>query len=150
MSAQNDTGPGPGLIATLTAVPEVECWQLLASRELGRVGVLVDDRPEVLPVNYILDGETVLFRTAEGTVLNEAASRVVAFEVDHVDEATHEGWSVLMQGQAQDIGSAIDANSERMRRLSLVTWAPGARHRWFRIKPDKLTGRRLRVMPDAL
>ena len=150
MTADNDIGPGPGLIATLTAVPEVECWQLLSTAEFGRLGLLVEDRPEVLPVNYILDGETVLFRTAEGTVLTKAAFKVVALEADRVDVATHEGWSVLVQGVAEDISNAIDANSERMRRLSLVAWAPAARHRWFRIKPDKVTGRRLRVMADSL
>ena len=110
----------------------------------------MEDRPEVLPVNYLLDGETVLFRTTEGTVLTQAAFKVVALKVDDVEEATHEGWSVLVQGVAQDVGNAIDANSERMRRLSLVTWAPGVRHRWLRIKPDKVTGRRLRVTPDSL
>lgn len=45
---------------------------------------------------------------------------------------------------------ALDANSARIRRLTLVTWAPGVRHSWFRIKPDKVTGRRLRMVPDAL
>ena len=85
MTADNDMGPGPGLTATLTAVPEVECWQLLATAEFGRLGLLVADRPEVLPINYILDGETVLFRTTEGTVLAQAAFKVVALEVDRVD-----------------------------------------------------------------
>ncbi len=150
MRREHDDGPGVGLIATLTPVPEGECWQLLASAQVGRVGLLVQDRPEVLPVNCILDGEHVLFRAADGSVLTQAASRVVAFEVDRVDEATHEGWSVLVQGLAQDISHGIDANTERMRHLSLITWAPDGRHRWLRINPDKVTGRRLRVMPDAL
>jgi nitroimidazol reductase NimA-like FMN-containing flavoprotein (pyridoxamine 5'-phosphate oxidase superfamily) len=150
VTPQNDDGPGPGVVATLTPVPEAQCWQLLAGAQVGRLGLLVDGRPEVLPVNYILDGESVLFRTAEGTVLTHAARKVVAFQVDRVDDATHQGWSVLVQGRADDISDAIDANSERMRRLALVTWAPGARHRWFRIKPDRVTGRRLRVTPDAL
>ena len=148
MGAESD--PGSDLVATLSPVPEVECWQLLASSEVGRVGLLVRGRPEVLPVNYILDGENVVFRSAEGTVLDQAASTVVAFEVDRVDEATHASWSVLVQGVAEDISDAIDANSERIRRLSLVTWAPGTRHRWLRIQPDKVTGRRLRLIPTAL
>ena len=147
MSQEDDLGPA--LIATMGAVGEVECWQLLASAELGRVGLVVGNRPEVLPVNFTLDGESVLFRTAEGTVLNEASSRVVAFEVDRVDESTHEGWSVLVQGVAEAI-NAMDANSARIRRLALVIWAPGVRHRWFRITPDKVTGRRLRMVPEAL
>ena len=54
---------------------------------------------------------------------------------------------MLVKGQADDIGDAIDATSERMRRLSLVTWAPGRRDRWFAIRPRQITGRRLRVVP---
>jgi nitroimidazol reductase NimA-like FMN-containing flavoprotein (pyridoxamine 5'-phosphate oxidase superfamily) len=150
MNAPEDPYVAPGLIATLTPLPEAECWDLLASARLGRVGVVVDGRPEVLPANYVLDGETVLFRTAEGTMLDEAASNFVAFEVDRIDEETHEGWSILVHGRAEDISHALGANSERMRALPLITWAPGARHRWIHIRPDRITGRRLRVMPDSL
>jgi uncharacterized protein len=140
----------PGLIASLEELGRGECLDLLATATVGRVGLLVDARPEVLPVNYALDGDTVLFRTAEGTVLNQASLAVVAFEVDHLDEAAHSGWSVLAQGVARDIGEAIDATSDRLRRLSLITWAPGRRQRWFHIRPDKITGRRIRLTPDAL
>jgi nitroimidazol reductase NimA-like FMN-containing flavoprotein (pyridoxamine 5'-phosphate oxidase superfamily) len=139
-----------GRVAVMDTLPAAECWNLLSTAPLGRLGLLVGGRPQVLPVNYALDGRAVLFRTAEGTVLNEAGLRVVAFEVDHVDAATHEGWSVLVQGLARDITDAVDANSARMRRLSLITWAPGARHRWYRIEPEHVSGRRLRVVPDAL
>jgi uncharacterized protein len=142
--------PGSGLIATLEPIAKSDCWGLLATAQVGRVGLLVDGRPEVLPVNYALDGQTVLYRTGENTVLTKASLAVVAFEVDHVDEAAHTGWSVLVQGVAHDIGDAIDPTSERLRRLSLITWAPGTRQRWFRIDPDKVTGRRIWVTPDAL
>jgi nitroimidazol reductase NimA-like FMN-containing flavoprotein (pyridoxamine 5'-phosphate oxidase superfamily) len=141
---------GPDLVATLEELAEPSCWNLLASGRIGRVGLLVDGRPVVLPVNYALDGETVLFRTGDGTVLNEASMRTVAFEVDEVDESTHEGWSVLVQGFARDLGDAVDATAERIHRLSLVTWAPGRRPRWFRIEPDRVTGRRLRLVPASL
>jgi uncharacterized protein len=140
----------PNLIASLEDLGRGECLDLLATAAVGRVGLLVDGRPEVLPVNYALDGDTVLFRTSEGTVLNQASLAVVAFEVDHLDTATHSGWSVLVQGTARDIGAAIDPTSERLLRLSLITWAPGRRQHWFQVRPDKITGRRLRVVPDAL
>lgn len=141
---------GSGLIATLDPLTRNDCWGLLATATFGRVGLLVDGRPEVLPVNYALDGETVLFRTGEGSALNQASLCVVAFQVDRIDESSHAGWSVMVQGVARDIGDAIDPTSERLRRLSLITWAPGTRPRWFRIDPTKVTGRRLRVTPDAL
>jgi nitroimidazol reductase NimA-like FMN-containing flavoprotein (pyridoxamine 5'-phosphate oxidase superfamily) len=142
--------PGADVVATVEQLPEPECWNLLASAQVGRVGLLVDGHVEVLPVNYALDGKTVLFRTAEGTVLNEASMSVVAFEVDRIDEITHEGWSVLVQGLARDIGDAVGADAERIRRLSLVTWAPGARPRWMHIEPSRVTGRRIRVLPASL
>lgn len=129
--------------ARLEELDRDECLRLLGTVSVGRVGLLVDGRPEILPVNYAVDDETVVFRTAEGTVLNQAAMQIVAFEADQIDEATQTGWSVLAQGVALDIGDAIDTRSERLRALSLVSWAPGRRHRWFRLNADRLSGRRL-------
>ena len=141
------SGDDAGGVASFEPLGRSECLDLLATAAVGRVAFVVEGHPELLPVNYALDGDTVLFRTAVGTVLNRAAMTPVAFEVDHVDESTRTGWSVLVKGQADDIGDAIDATSERMRRLSLVTWAPGRRDRWFAIRPRQITGRRLRVVP---
>lgn len=145
MSAPEDQGAS--LIGSMDELEEAECLQLLAGRSVGRLGFVVQQRPIVLPVNYALDGRTVVFRTGEGTVLNKAALQMVAFEVDDIDDATHTGWSVLAQGVAQDVGTAIDARSDELRRLALVTWAPGRRDRWFRLDADTLTGRRLSVRP---
>ena len=127
----------------LEHLDRAECLRLLSTVSVGRLGLLVDGRPEVLPVNYAVDDETVVFQTAEGTVLNQAALQVVAFEADQIDEATHTGWSVLVQGVAQDVSEALDTRSERLRALAQVTWAPGQRHRWFRLDAHRLTGRRL-------
>jgi nitroimidazol reductase NimA-like FMN-containing flavoprotein (pyridoxamine 5'-phosphate oxidase superfamily) len=151
MPEVSGTDPGASdLIATSTTLTGTDCWELLATEQFGRVGLLVKGRPEILPVNYAIDGKTILFRTSEGSVLNEASMRVVAFEADRINVATHEGWSVMVQGVAQDIGNAIDPTSERLKRLALITWAPGTRQSWFRIDPDKVTGRRLHLSPDAL
>ena len=137
-------------VASLERVGRTECLNLLALGRIGRVGFVVDGHIEILPVNYALDGEAILFRTTEGSVLNQASMSNVAFEVDHIDESTHAGWSVLVRGHADDIGDAIDATSERLRRLALVTWAPGTRQRWFVIRPTSIAGRRLRVLPSEL
>ena len=121
-----------------------ECEQLLASHRVGRLGVVVDDQPHILPVNYATPGgAVVVFRTAAGTVLNEASLRRVAFEVDEIDAEAHEGWSVLVLGYGRDIGDAIDADSVALRQLPLVTWLPGERHQWFKIVPAAVTGRRI-------
>jgi nitroimidazol reductase NimA-like FMN-containing flavoprotein (pyridoxamine 5'-phosphate oxidase superfamily) len=135
------------LAVELESLGREECIALLAGSVVGRLGLLVDGRPEILPVNYALDGEVVVFRTGTGTVLNQAALAVVAFEADRFDDAGQTGWSVLVQGVAQDVGSAIDRNSERFRSLTLVSWAPGSKERWFSIRPDRITGRRISVVP---
>lgn len=140
----------PSLVASMENLEREECLGLLATVAVGRVGFVVNGRPEVLPVNYALDGDTILFRTGDGTVLTQASLTVVAFEVDSLDPTDHSGWSVMVQGMARDIGDAIDPTSERLRRLTLITWAPGTRQHWFQIRPDKITGRRVRVVPDAL
>ena len=142
--------PGPeeqeaDVAVSLEVLTREECFELLGTTAVGRLGLLVGGKPEILPVNYIVEGPAVVFRTSADSVLNQAALQVVAFEVDRIDEAAHTGWSVLVQGVAQDVSSAVDVTSERMRRLALITWAPGARHRWFRIRVDTVTGRRLTV-----
>ena len=114
------------------------------------MALVVDGDPVIFPVNYILDGEQILYRTDDDTDLSKAGLTHVAFEVDHIDETSRQGWSVLVQGRADDIGDAIDGTSQRLRRRTLDTWAPGIRDRWFVVRPSKITGRRIRVQPLEL
>jgi nitroimidazol reductase NimA-like FMN-containing flavoprotein (pyridoxamine 5'-phosphate oxidase superfamily) len=125
-----------------------ECFGLLAGQHLGRV-VLVDDRgPLALPVNYVVDQHTVLFRTGEGTKLDVVGrGGRVAFEVDGVEEATRTGWSVLVRGEAVEVTDPVEL--ARARALPLYAWAPGAKSRYIRILPTVLTGRRIALPEDA-
>jgi nitroimidazol reductase NimA-like FMN-containing flavoprotein (pyridoxamine 5'-phosphate oxidase superfamily) len=120
---------------------------LLARQRLGRV-VLVDDRgPLALPVNFVLDQYTVLFRTDEGTKLDVAVRLApVAFQIDGVDQATRTGWSVLVRGEAKEVTDP--AELALVRRLPLYPWAPGAKGHYIRILPSSLTGRRI-ALPEA-
>ena len=124
-----------------------ECFELLAREQLGRVAVVDDRGPIVLPVNFVLDRHMVVFRTDEGTKLDAAirGSRV-AFEIDGTDAAAHTGWSVMVRGEAVEVTDP--AELARLRRLRLSPWAPGAKNRYVRILPAKLTGRRISVAGD--
>jgi uncharacterized protein len=124
-----------------------ECFGLLAGQHLGRVA-LVDDRgPIVLPVNFMLDQHTVLLRSDEGTKLDVAVrGGLVAFEIDGVDEATRTGWSVLVRGEVIEVTDPVEL--ARVRRLPLSSWAPGAKGHYLRILPASLTGRRI-ALPEA-
>jgi nitroimidazol reductase NimA-like FMN-containing flavoprotein (pyridoxamine 5'-phosphate oxidase superfamily) len=121
-----------------------ECLQLLGAHHFGRIAVVVDGHPIVFPVNYALEGDSVVFRTAPGTKLSGAALGHVAFEIDEVDEATHTGWSVIVQGIGNEITSMLDERSERLRALEVQPWVPGERAHWVGILAQSITGRRLR------
>jgi nitroimidazol reductase NimA-like FMN-containing flavoprotein (pyridoxamine 5'-phosphate oxidase superfamily) len=135
-----ETRPGVAIVE----LDRRECEELLATGEVGRLAVVVDGRPHIIPVNYATPGGGVIvFRTAPGTVLTEASLQDVAFEVDRLDAATRSGWSVEVRGFGRDIGDAVDEESVRLRQLPLVPWAPGDRVEWFEVRPAAVTGRRI-------
>ena len=120
------------------------CLKLLATQEVGRVAVVDHGRPYVVPVNYALDGEAVVFRSGVGTKLDGISRSLVAFEVDELDPATRSGWSVLVQGWAQEV-TPLDRPDlvERVSRLELHPWAAGNRPSIVRVTADIVTGRRV-------
>ena len=138
-------GPGRGgasgrpVLQTLTAA---ECYDLLSPGGVGRVAFTTADGPVVVPVNYAMAGQTVIFRTAPDTLLAGYLDGPAGFEVDRLDEALSQGWSVLVTGRAARVTSEAD-----VRRLEQHTdirpWAGGARDVYVRIIPRKITGRRI-------
>ena len=129
----------------LERMDEAECREFLRAHRLGRVAVIQYERPLVFPVNYVVDEETVVFRTARGSKLTAAGREApVAFEVDDVDVDLRSGTSVLVHGTL----SEITATEERAlaSSLPLDTWAPGERDHLVRITPQWLTGRRISEM----
>ena len=76
-----------------------ECWDLLASTPVGRIGVLVDSAPEIYPVNHAVDGQTIVFRTERGEKLRGLdRSPSVCFEVDGYDADVEHGVERARQG----------------------------------------------------
>src|SRR5439155_3593860 len=118
------------------------CLTRLRSRYVGRLAFLASGRPLIVPVNYLVDGEDIIIRTDPGSKLRAAARRQeVAFEVDQSDALYQDGWSVVVQGRAEEVVRADEI--ERLRSLTLVPWARGDRSHWIRIRPDVISGRRL-------
>ena len=59
------------------------CWMLLRSSEVGRLAVSVADHPDIFPINYVVQGGTLLFRTSQGTKLAALTiNESVALEID--------------------------------------------------------------------
>jgi nitroimidazol reductase NimA-like FMN-containing flavoprotein (pyridoxamine 5'-phosphate oxidase superfamily) len=130
---------GPPEVTKLTPV---ECHQLIAAGGIGRIAFCTTSGPMVLPVNFAMVAGTIVIRTGEGTAIDGHADGPVAFEVDRIDEALSQGWSVMVRGQAHRV--AHPAAIDRMRRdVTLWPWTGGDRDVYVRISPDTITGRRI-------
>jgi len=125
-----------------------ECLQALAAKRVGRIALTHRALPVVFPVNYVLDGHSVLLRTAPGTALAAARDEVVvAFEVDDIDETHEGGWSVLVTGFMREITDVDEIL--RAEQLDLVSWSGDDRSHYVRITPARITGRRITVRHPA-
>ncbi len=98
-----------------------ECLELLAGHHFGRIGVVADGQPIILPVNYVFHDGHVALPTDPGTKLSAAAQGRVAFEVDEIDDSLHTGWSVLVTGVGYEVTDALDSTSVATRRLPVDT-----------------------------
>jgi uncharacterized protein len=119
------------------------CLGLLRSVVIGRVAWADDDgRVVVLPVNFITDGDAIVFRTAEGGKLSAVREgRPLSFEADDVEPGLRTGWSVLVSGTAQVVTDS--AVVDRLEHSPLAPWPPMPRSCLVRLLPDQITGRRL-------
>lgn len=132
----------------LSSLPADECRRLLGTACVGRLAFIHAGQPEVLPVNYVLDGDAVVFATGTGRKLWDASVSPVAFEVDETDCASRQGWSVVIHGLAQEVTEAdAPALVLRLRALDIRPWAGGDRPHLVRIAPESITGRRVGSPP---
>nr|WSY49746.1 DUF1918 domain-containing protein [Streptomyces sp. NBC_00886] len=141
-----DLPPGHGqalLHPQLRDIDPEECRTLLSTHGVGRVAVSASGgRPAVVPVNYDVINDAIVFRTAPNLTPAAAVGTEVAFEVDHMDEALSQGWSVLAVGPA-----SVVTEPDTVRRLTehahTTPWPGGEREMWVSIQPTHLTGRRI-------
>jgi nitroimidazol reductase NimA-like FMN-containing flavoprotein (pyridoxamine 5'-phosphate oxidase superfamily) len=135
----------------LLALDEDECWRFLERHTLGRVAVVHFGDPVVFPVNYALDGRSIVFRTGPGTKLAFAAQgRSAGFEVDEADELFESGTSVVVHGRLHRVIRREELT--RLDGLGLRAWAPGDRDHYVRVTASRVTGRRIapRVPEDGV
>jgi para-nitrobenzyl esterase len=126
----------------LRELHRADCLRLLVRGSIGRVVFTEGALPAAHPVTYLLDGEEIVFRTADGGKLAAATlRRVVAFQVDEIDVEATSGWSVLGVGEAYEV-----TDPRRLADLAERMPAPRVRNRDGRIVAiplQRLTGRRL-------
>ena len=124
-----------------------QCLVLLRWEVVGRLAVAAPgEAPTVVPVNFVVDERTVVFRTGQGQKLARLTHQPISLQVDRFDWYRRIGWSVLVQGVASEVSLAEIAH------LDLVPWAPGVMSHAVRLEPTSITGRRLELnlpAPDS-
>jgi nitroimidazol reductase NimA-like FMN-containing flavoprotein (pyridoxamine 5'-phosphate oxidase superfamily) len=142
-----DRPPGPGRAgphAHLDELSREECEALLAGGGVGRFVFSSENGPVALPVNFRLYEGDVVFRTRTHGILAMAvaADSRVGFEVDRIDEAMSEGWSVLTSGLARLVDDPEEL--EQIARLGVEPWPGSRRDAVIRIETETISGRRIR------
>ena len=132
----------PDPVISLT---DEQCWERLRTQELGRLVTHVGEVLDIFPVNFVVDGESLLFRTAEGSKLFElTVNDEVLFEVD--DHTDTDAWSVIDRGRAHALDSSAEV--ERADGLSLRPWIPTLKFTYVRVEPTSLSGRAFERAPE--
>jgi hypothetical protein len=123
----------------VTELSDAVSWELLDGLSFGRLGVSVNDRPEIFPVNYYADGTSILFRTAAGAKLHALlANKFVVFEADAQTE--NGAWSIIVKGSAEVL--VDEEEISRAERAPLPSWIPVIEYVFVRIIVTELRGRR--------
>ncbi|MFF7211932.1 helix-turn-helix domain-containing protein [Streptomyces sp. NPDC008238] len=142
---------GPATRPVLQRLTEGECWERLGTHGIGRVAHTAgrgDEAPVLLPVNFLVDGNTVVYRTDPAGAAAVGPGTRLAFEADFVDEQHRLGWSVLVTGTAERIGDSAVSDALG-RRPGGEPWAGGTRDLWIRVVPGEVSGRAIRSLPPA-
>jgi nitroimidazol reductase NimA-like FMN-containing flavoprotein (pyridoxamine 5'-phosphate oxidase superfamily) len=123
-------------------VDDAECWRLLESAPLGRVGLTDGALPVIMPVHFTLwHGEVAFASLPDVKIRSAERGDVLVLQVDHYEPATDEGWSVNAVGPARVVRDRAEVDALHARRFT--PWAGDARVRYVAIRPTVLRGRRL-------
>ncbi|MET7339006.1 pyridoxamine 5'-phosphate oxidase family protein [Nonomuraea sp. NPDC005650] len=126
----------------LQVLSREECLGLLSTTPIGRIVFTDHALPAVQPVNFHLDGHSIVIRTSMDSKLATATRHsVVAFEADELDPELRTGWSVTAVGQARPVTDPDEI--DRLAALPLSTWAPGNRDQYIVVDAAQVSGRRI-------
>jgi len=143
-SEQSEIDPVARETGTMEELDEQECWRLLRSVEVGRLAMTAAGDVDIFPVNFVVDGTTVVFRSAAGTKLFEVVlGGRIAFETDGYEAGHGRAWSVVLKGH----GEVIDRWGEiyAAQELPIVPWNHSPKERFVRVVATSITGRRFTV-----
>ena len=132
-------------ISPVSHLSEADSWNLLETNEFGRLALSVSNQPEIFPINYVVQGSTLLFRTSQGTKLAALTiNESVALEIDGYDDLG--GWSVVVKGDAHAADWGDDYNEADV--AGLRPWVATRKPVFVRVTPSQITGRTFLFGPE--
>jgi nitroimidazol reductase NimA-like FMN-containing flavoprotein (pyridoxamine 5'-phosphate oxidase superfamily) len=135
---------GPSTRPLLQAMSRQECESLIGQGGIGRVLFVEPRGPAAFPVNYKVLGGDIVFRTAPAPAFEKSLEDGrISFEVDRIDDALSEGWSVLVSGRGYVISDSAELAEAQAAGIS--PWAGGERDVFVRVVAEEVTGRRIRA-----
>ena len=121
----------------VTVLSVEQCWELLREAEFGRLAYRLSDEINLVPVNFAVDGDRLLFRTAEGDkLLGVVMHPDVVFEIDDYDES--HAHSVIVRGTARRLE---EDEEHRADEIGLRPWLTDLKYNVVEIRPTSLSGR---------
>lgn len=139
MSADDSVGRG---VLPLAADA---CWELLPRARVGRLAWNhPDGRILVVPVNFGLDGHTILIRTGDTVLLGAAkAGERCAFQADELEPGLRSGWTVLVDGRLGVVTEPVSV--ERLGQL-VTPWLRVPRPHVLLLEAMQVSGRVLQAV----
>jgi uncharacterized protein len=126
----------------LETLTREQCLALLQGSDVGRVGYVADGLAIILPVNFTMLNEDIVFCTAKGRKLSWLSLRGrLSFQADDSSPADHKGWSVLVHGVAREVTDPADL--ELLRSRPQLSWLRSSEEHWVRITVESISGRAL-------
>lgn len=117
-----------------------ECWALLHRSGIGVLATSAAGGPDLFPLTYLVDGRSLMFRTAPGTKVDQlGVDDSAAFLAQGHDGDGH--WSVVVRGKVAITNDQVEVVGSGA--LELAAWAPGPKHVFLRLTPSAVTGRRI-------
>jgi nitroimidazol reductase NimA-like FMN-containing flavoprotein (pyridoxamine 5'-phosphate oxidase superfamily) len=132
-------------VAPVSILSETDSWDRLRTNAFARLALSVGDRPEIFPINYVVQRDTLLFRTSQGTKLAALTiNESIALEIDGYDGVG--GWSVVVKGHAHEAEWGDDYDEAGI--SGLRPWVATRKPVFVRITPTQITGRTFVFGPE--
>ena len=140
MSAHEDYWLAMSRGARIVDLDRAESLRLLAAKKVGRLAFVHEGSPMIMPMNFTLADERIVFRTLAHGAGARAVDTTVAFEVDDIDDFLEAGWSVVVTGTAELL---TEEELGRLRGDAPEPWAEGPRTLFVAVPVDNVSGRQL-------